>query len=92
MLDGYFLHRPELRDCCDYSVFLDVDFDVSILRGARRGYGHPDPTAKANQRYVGGQRLYQRECRPTHLASVVIDNNDLDGAVIVQRHIVRHRG
>lgn len=92
VLDGIFLHRPELRDCWDYSVFLDVGFDVSIPRGARRGYGHPDPDAEENRRYVGGQRLYLRECRPTDRASVVVDNNDLDGAVIVQRHGVRHRG
>lgn len=89
VFDGIFLHRPELCDCWDYSVFLDVDFDVSIPRGARRGYGHPDPAAEENRRYVDGQRLYLRECRPTDLASVVVDNNDLDGAVIVQRRSVR---
>lgn len=91
VVDGIFLHRPELRDCWDYSVFLDVDFGVSIPRGSRRGYGHPDPSADANRRYVDGQRLYLRECQPQRHASVVIDNNDLTEAVIVQRATARAR-
>lgn len=91
VFDGIFLHRPELRDCWDYSVFLDVDFDVSIPRGARRGYGHPDPTADVNQRYVDGQRLYLQECQPERHASVVVDNNDLTEACIVRRATARVR-
>jgi hypothetical protein len=35
VFDGIFLHRPELRE-------FEVDFDVSIPRGAGRGYGDPD--------------------------------------------------
>jgi hypothetical protein len=32
VLDGSFLHRPELRHLWDLSVFLEVDVEVSIPR------------------------------------------------------------
>ena len=37
IVDGIFLHRPELRSCWDLSIFLKVDFDISLPRGATRG-------------------------------------------------------
>jgi hypothetical protein len=47
IVDGLFLHRPELVGYWDFSIFLDVKFQISIPRGAARGpgYGSPDPTA-----------------------------------------------
>jgi uridine kinase len=83
VLDGIFLHRPELRGHWDYSVFLDVDFAISIPRGAERGYGDPDPASSRNRRYVEGQRIYLRTCRPQDHASVVIDNSRLAEPVIL---------
>ncbi len=78
VLDGIFLHRPELRHFWDFSIFLHVVFEVSIPRGAQRGagFGSPDPTAPANVRYVEGQRLYLHECKPWLQATMIIDNND----------------
>ncbi len=61
---GIFLHRPELRDLWDHSVFLEVDFDISIPRGAARGYGDPDVGASSNRRYIEGQRHYLDTCQP----------------------------
>ncbi|WP_040382246.1 uridine kinase [Deinococcus apachensis] len=80
ILDGLFLHRPELRDVWDDSVFLHVDFEVSVPRGAacRPGYGSPDPQAESNRRYVEGNRLYFREAEPQRHAGVVVDHNDLN--------------
>jgi uridine kinase len=80
LFDGIFLHRPELRDLWDLSAFLEVDFEVSIPRGAGRGYGDPVPTSPANRRYVEGQRLYLATCRPRERATWVIDNNVLADA------------
>lgn len=86
VFDGIFLHRAELRDWWDYSVFLDVDFSVSIPRGLQRlGFGDPDPDAEINRRYVEGQRIYLRECNPARHATVVIDNNDLSRPRIIDR-------
>lgn len=84
VLDGIFLHRPELRGCWDRSVFLDVDFAVSVPRLAGRDGGDPDPDAAANRRYVEGQRIYLAECAPRAAASVVIDHTDLAHPVILR--------
>lgn len=79
VLDGMFLHRPELLGCWDLSVFLDAPFAVTVPRGAARGpgYGSADPEALSNRRYVEGQRLYLGACAPLGRADVVIDHRDL---------------
>jgi uridine kinase len=84
VLDGIFLHRPELRGRWDLSVFLDAPFSVTVPRGAQRGDGSPDPGAASNRRYVEGQRLYLARCRPRARATVVVDNSDLDHPRIVR--------
>jgi len=76
IVDGIFLHRPELRAYWDFSVFLDVRFEVSIPRGAQRGEGSPDPLAPENRRYIEGQQLYLRECDPSAHATLVIGYDD----------------
>lgn len=86
IVDGLFLHRPELRDVWDDSVFLRVSFEVSVPRGAARGpgYGSPDPQAESNRRYVEGNRLYFREADPERHAGVVVDNTDLAAPFFVR--------
>ncbi|HSK24652.1 MAG TPA: hypothetical protein VK906_15810 [Egicoccus sp.] len=84
LVDGIFLHRDELVDFWDLSVWLDVPFEVSVPRGASRGYGDPDPRSPANHRYVEGQRLYLRTCRPHERATFVVDNTDLDAPRLVR--------
>jgi uridine kinase len=76
VVDGIFLHRPELRRYWDLSVFLDVRFEVSIPRGAQRGEGSADPLAPENRRYVEGQRLYLQECDPKAHATIVVGYDD----------------
>lgn len=85
VVDGIFLHRDELAGRWDYSIWLEVPFEVSIPRGAARGFGHPDPSHPSNRRYVEGQRLYIRECDPASRATVVIDNTDLAAPVVLRR-------
>lgn len=77
VVDGVFLHRPELVGFCDLSVFLEVPFEVAVPRGASRGYGHPDPEHPSNTRYVEGQRLYLERCDPAARAAAVVDHRDL---------------
>jgi len=84
VFDGIFLHRPELRGSWNFSVFLAVDFPVSIARCAVRDGALPADLADGNRRYVEGQKLYLTECEPTRYASVVIDNNDLAAPFVVQ--------
>jgi uridine kinase len=86
IVDGIFLHRPELCVCWDLSIFLKVDFDISVPRGAARDQT-PDavsPDAPAYQRYVGGQKRYLGECAPEREADIVIDYNDLRAPVILK--------
>lgn len=87
LLDGIFLHRPELRGYWDVSVWLEVSFDVSIPRGAQRGtgFGSPDPYAESNRRYVEGQKLYLSESNPRQHATFVINNDDLNVPYFVKQ-------
>ena len=86
IVDGIFLHRPELRSCWDLSIFLKVDFDISLPRGAARGQSFDaiDPASPPHQRYVGGQRRYLAECTPEQRADIVINYNDLQAPTILK--------
>ncbi|WP_347978622.1 uridine kinase [Microbacterium sp. ProA8] len=77
VVDGVFLHRPELRDLWDWSIWLEVPFEVSYARMALRDGSDPDPDAPSNSRYREGQEIYLREARPREAASVIVDNADL---------------
>ncbi len=77
VFDGIFLHRPELRGCWDFSIFLEVGFDVTYQRMAGRDGCPSDPHAPENRRYLEGQQMYLRECDPRGKATMVIDNEDL---------------
>ncbi len=76
IVEGMFLHRDELADRWDWSVFLDVPFAETARRMAERDGSHPDPEHPSMRRYVEGQRLYLDRCRPRTRATVVLDNTD----------------
>lgn len=86
LLDGIFLHRPELADLWDASVWVDVPFEVSVPRGNGRfgpvGPEEADPASSVNARYVGGQQLYLAEVDPAARATWVLDNTDLSAPVL----------
>jgi uridine kinase len=83
VLDGVFVLRDELRRYWDYSVWLEVPFEVSVARVAKRDGGDPDPKSWRNRRYVDGQKLYIAECHPRDRATIVIDNADLTNPVVL---------
>jgi uridine kinase len=74
IIEGLFLHRDELVDRWDVSVFLDVPLALSVGRMALRDGSHPDPDHPSVRRYVEGQRLYQARCAPHTRATFVVDN------------------
>lgn len=78
LVDGIFLHRPELVDVWDLSIFLDVPFTESVRRMSARDGLPGDPDAEENTRYVGGQKLYLSECRPADRATILVDYRHLD--------------
>ncbi|HEX8303454.1 MAG TPA: hypothetical protein VF612_01130 [Jatrophihabitans sp.] len=84
VLDGIFLHRPELAGAWDLSIFLDVGFAETARRMAGRDGSDPDPEHPSTARYVKAQRRYLAECRPGQRADIVIDNAVLDAPVLVR--------
>ena len=85
IVDGLFLHRDELVDVWDFSVFLDVGFDVTVGRMAERDGSSADPNHPTMRRYVQGQRLYAAACDPKRRASVVVDNTLLEAPLLRSR-------
>ena len=87
VFDGIFLHRRELRDVWDLSIFLDAPFAITIPRGAGRGpgYGSADVDAVSNRRYIEGQRLYLQENDPQNRANLVIDYSDFTHPAVTAR-------
>lgn len=81
IVDGIFLHRPELVGLWNYSIFLEVPREVAAARLAERDGTDPDVDAPSNARYTQGQRLYVAEVRPRTRAVAIIDNTDLDAPV-----------
>lgn len=74
IVEGAFLHRPELVGFWDFSIFLDVPFDEAKQRmNQRAGHDLPDTLL---QRYFNAQRIYFRAAMPWERASIVIDNHD----------------
>lgn len=80
IVEGIFLRRPELAGEWDATCLVTAPARVTVPRGnARLGTRMPgadDPAHPANERYVGGQRLYQQQARlwqPTW----IVDNSDL---------------
>lgn len=74
LVEGLFLHRDEVVDRWDLSIFLDVPFAETARRMAHRNGTHPDPDDPSIRRYVEGQRIYFRDARPWERASLVVDN------------------
>jgi len=85
VVDGLFLHRDELVGSWDFSIFLDVPFEVTAQRMALRDSTVPDPQHSGLRRYVAAQRLYFAACTPRRRAGVVIDNAVLDAPRLIQR-------
>ncbi|MGP4018049.1 uridine kinase [Saccharopolyspora sp. 5N708] len=83
VVDGLFLHRDELADVWDLSVFLRVPFHVSVARMAARDGGVADPEHPGVARYVQGQRRYFAACTPWQRADLVIDNTDWSAPTLV---------
>jgi uridine kinase len=69
LFDGIFLHRHELVEYWDLSIYLDVPWEMN-----HHLPGHPEWN---RPRYSEGQAIYIKECSPQERATIVIDNTDL---------------
>lgn len=83
LVEGVFLHRDELVDRWDLSVWLDVPPGEAARRMvARDGLAPDDPRL---ERYAGAQRLYAAAARPWERAAMVIDVSDPAAMRVVDR-------
>lgn len=73
IVDGVFVHRDELARHWDFSIYLHVDLEVSLVRMSVRD----DLPIETTRRYTGAHRLYLDACDPLRRAGVVVDNTDL---------------
>ena len=85
LVDGIFLHRSELVEVWDASVYLHVEPAIAVARCADRDDGEADIEAPSNARYLGGQALYHERCHPEARATWVVDNGDLAAPRVVRR-------
>ncbi len=79
LFDGVFLLRPELNDCWDYRVFVDVHFQEAMRRASSRDLDLGSFDAIRTRylvRYMPGQRIYLETVQPQLRADVIVDNND----------------
>lgn len=83
LVDGVFLQRDELRGVWDLAVFLRAPFEATYARMSARDGTPEDPEDPFNRRYLEGQRLYLRTCRPEERADVVLDVTDVAAPVVV---------
>lgn len=82
LIDGIFLHRDDLHTAWDFSVWLEVSFEVTFARMAGRDGCPADPHHPANARYLGGQLRYFGAARPWLRADVIVDNTEPGGPVL----------
>lgn len=85
IVEGMFLHRPQLVEYWDYSIFLDVPFDETARRMSIRDGSSADPEHTSMQRYVGGQRLYFADAQPWLHSTRVVDNSDPRRPKVIER-------
>ncbi|UCD04989.1 MAG: uridine kinase [candidate division WOR-3 bacterium] len=87
LFDGVFLLRPELNELWDLSIFVQIDFSVSLQRALNRDlplFGTKEEIIhRYEKRYIPGQRIYLREAKPQRVADIVIDNNDPNNPEII---------
>ena len=85
LVDGVFLQRPELADCWDLVVHLQVPDDEVLRRVVVRDGGDPEHVRHLYRtRYLPAQRLYEQHCGPADHAVVVLDNRDPEAPVVLR--------
>jgi len=76
VVDGVFAFRPEIDHYWDYRVWIEIDGDLSVARGAVRDQNWAGSEAEAihRDRYLVAERIYLAEADPLSRVDVVIDN------------------
>ncbi|WP_405929173.1 uridine kinase [Streptomyces griseus] len=78
IVDGVFAFRPEIDAYWDFRIWMDVDAELSVRRGAERdqNWAGSDAEAIHRDRYLVAERLYLAEVDPLPRMDAVVDNTD----------------
>lgn len=77
IIDSVFAMRPEYIEFWDFTMWLDVNVDLSLERGVQRDAAMEGSDAAEllhRDRYRVAEEIYVREVDPISLVDVVIDN------------------
>ncbi|MFF3246589.1 uridine kinase [Streptomyces sp. NPDC002870] len=77
IVDGVFAFRPEINAYWDFRIWLHVDAELSVRRGADRDQDWAGSEAESihRNRYLVAERIYLEEVDPLPKMDVVIDNS-----------------
>jgi uridine kinase len=91
IVDGVFAFRPEIDGHWDFRIWLHVDPQLSLQRGAQRDEAWAGSEAEAvhRNRYLVAERLYVEEVDPVRLVDVVIDNSAFARPRVVPGHCIQ---
>ncbi|MFD3409826.1 uridine kinase [Streptomyces cyaneofuscatus] len=78
IVDGVFAFRPEIDAYWDFRIWLDVDAELSVRRGAERdqNWAGSDAESIHRDRYLVAERLHLKEVAPLPRMDAVVDNTD----------------
>ncbi|MGW4032023.1 uridine kinase [Streptomyces sp. NPDC004838] len=77
IVDGVFAFRPEINEYWDFRIWLQVDAELSVRRGAERDQNWAGSEAESihRNRYLVAEGIYIQEVDPLPMMDVVIDNS-----------------
>ena len=82
IFEGVFLHKPELINHWDFTIFVDSSFETTVQRALKRDrylFGSEEEIRKRYyERYTPGQRIYLDSCNPAEKADAVFRNDKID--------------
>ncbi|MFJ9321331.1 nucleoside/nucleotide kinase family protein [Streptomyces globisporus] len=86
IVDGVFAFRPEIDAYWDFRIWMDVDAELSVRRGAQRDqdWAGSDAEAIHRNRYLVAERLYLDEVDPLPRMDVIVDNTDFARPRLIQ--------
>lgn len=88
LADGLFLLVPLLRPLWDFSIWLDVDWKIMLMRSPKRDaswQGSEDPIREGYRTgWIPRHLLYEESVRPHELVDIVVDNSHLEHPYLVR--------
>jgi uridine kinase len=79
VVDGIWLHKPELRDAFDLTIWLAIDRQVALERAIARDAAWMESVDAAHRRYATryfpGETRYLEEVDPESVADLVVDTS-----------------